>query len=182
MSFIGKNVIEFDEIPSTQKYAEKIVENNVENGTIIVAKYQTAGIGTHGRKWYTEDGKNITFTMILYPNCKIEKLSDFTLEVANAIVKAVEDLYNIKLDIKKPNDIICNEKKLGGILTQTKLLNEDVKYILIGIGLNTNQNIFDDEVKDIATSISNEFNIQIDNRKLINKICFYIEQVYNKMI
>lgn len=175
-------IINYDEIDSTQLEAKRLIENSEVNENIaIVAKNQTAGMGTHGRKWISRKNESITFTIILQPNCNLEKIENFTIKVAECIVQSFLDLYNIKLNIKEPNDIYFNEKKIGGILTESKVYNNIVKYILIGIGLNTVQVNFDSEIQDIASSIKNEFGIDVDNEEIIKKICENIEE-FCKMI
>lgn len=165
------NIIKYEKLESTQLEAKRLIEeNSALDGTIIVAKNQTNGIGTHGRKWFSEKGKNITCTIILKPNIEVKKIEGITLKIANIIVDTIYKIYNIKLDIKPPNDIVYNNKKIGGILTESKIYNNRVKYLFIGIGLNTNQIEFPKELKDIATSIKNEFNIEIYNEKLMVEI------------
>ena len=165
------NIIKYEELESTQLEAKKLAEkNSALDGTIIIAKNQTKGIGTHGRKWISEQGKNITFTIILEPNIEVQKIKGITLKIAEIIVDTIFEMYNIKLNIKQPNDIVYNNKKTGGILTESKIYNNIVKYLFIGIGLNTNQTDFQGEIKNIATSIKNEFNIEINNENLITKI------------
>ena len=78
-------------------------------------------------------------------------------------------LYGISLDIKFPNDIYCNGKKLGGILTETKVQDGMVRCLVIGIGINTNQTKFADEIKEIATSVRREFGFEVENRKVISE-------------
>ena len=140
--FIGKNLIYHECIDSTQLEAWRLIQNNVLNGSLIIADKQTGGIGTHGRKWHTDESGNVAFSIVLYPECNVEKLSNVTLDIAKIIVKTFENLYGIKLDIKHPNDIVFNYKKLGGILTETKLCGENVKNLVIGIGINLNQEVF----------------------------------------
>ena len=165
------NIINLKKVDSTQLEAKRMIENDsASNGTIIVAKNQTAGIGTHGRKWISKKNESITFSIILTPNCNLSKLENFTLDIAKCITDIIFEKYNIKLEIKEPNDIVYNGKKLGGILTESKVLELNVKYVIIGIGLNTNQLKFDDEIRDIATSIKKEFGINIDNSDLIYDI------------
>ncbi len=171
-------IINYEELDSTQLEAKRLVEkNSALDGTIIVAKNQINGIGTHGRKWISKKDESITFTMILMPNCAIEKLENFTLKIAECVVDVFYELYNIKLNIKKPNDIVFNGKKIGGILTESKVYQNIVKYIFIGIGLNTNQINFPEELQDIATSIKNEFNIDVDNNTIITKIAEKIKKM-----
>ena len=85
--------------------------------------------------------------------------------------------YDISLNIKIPNDIVFNGKKIGGILTESKIFHNTVEYLIIGIGIDTNQTEFVDELKEIATSIKNEFHIHIDNDKVIKEIAEYIENI-----
>lgn len=132
--------------------------------------------GTHGRKWYTSRKGNLAFSFFIEANCKIEKLEGITIEIAEVILDVFKRVYNINLKIKKPNDIVFNNKKIGGILTQTKLQGEKVKSIVIGIGINTNQEEMEEEIEKIATSIRKEFEIEIDNRKIICEFCNEFEK------
>lgn len=106
----------YEKIVSTHLYAKKIAEE--KENRIIIADEQTGGIGTKGRNWYTGKGKNIALTIILHPDCKIEKLEGLTVEIATKIKEAIYELYKYKLEIKKPNDLILNNKKICGILTE----------------------------------------------------------------
>ena len=130
--------------------------------------------GTHNRKWYTDEKDNIAFSFYIETNCNIEKLDGITVEIAKTILEVFKNLYNIVLEIKEPNDIVCNGRKIAGILT--------LKYLVIGIGINTNQQKFNEEISNIATSIKNEFNIEIDNEKVISEFCNLFENKIIKMI
>ena len=92
------------------------------------------------------------------------------------MVEVFNNLYNIELDIKYPNDIVYKNKKIGGILTETKIQEEKVKCIVIGIGINTNQENFIGELQNIATSIKLEFGIRIENNLVIEKFCELFEK------
>ena len=179
---IGKNIIFYEVIDSTQlEILRKIENNQIENGTIIIANKQTNGKGTHGRIWHTEN--NIAFSIYLNTNCSIEKLKGLTLKIAQILVGIFQDKYEIALDIKMPNDLIYNQKKVGGILTQTKIVGEIAKYIVIGIGINTNQQAFPKQIEGIATSIKDEFNLTVDNTEIIEEFCYYLEQeLYKKKV
>ena len=152
--------IHYKKIDSTQKE----VWRRIENVIIISADIQTDGIGTHVRAWYTTQKGNIAFSIGLEPNVPVTKIENLTIEIAEIILQVFENLYQIKLQIKHPNDIMINNQKVGGILTETKLQGEIVKQLVIGIGINTNN-------KEISTSIKKEFGITIDNTKVIDEIC-----------
>ena len=93
-----------------------------------------------------------------------------------------EKQYNIRIQIKEPNDIVFQNKKIGGILTETKCQGEIVKYLIVGIGINTNQSNFNKEIEEIATSIKNEFTSEVDNTKIIGEFCNLIETKIKKRI
>ena len=175
--FLGKVAIHYKEIDSTQLEMWRRIENNaIENGTIITADLQTNGIGTHGRTWYTDKKGNIAFSLFLKTECNIEKLEGITIEIATMIIEVFRQLYNIDLKIKYPNDIVYENKKIGGILTQTKIEGESVKYLVIGIGINTNNENLPKELTDIAFSIKKEFNITVDNEKVISNFLELFEK------
>ena len=159
-------------IDSTQKEIWRRVKNQIiENKTIIIADIQTAGIGTHGRVWHTDEENNIAFSVyfdLSKINCKVDKLDGLTVKIAENIVNVFYEFYGITLDIKYPNDIYCNGKKLGGILTETKVQDGLVRCIVIGIGINTNQVEFTNDIKDIATSIRHEFGIKVQMKQLMS--------------
>ena len=77
---------------------------------------------------------------------------------------------------------MCNDRKIAGILTQSKSIENTLKYLVIGIGINTNQQKFNEEISNIATSIKNEFNIEVDNEKVISEFCNLFENKIIKMI
>lgn len=180
---LGKNIVHYNKLDSTQKeILRQIEKNEIENGTIIIADIQTDGIGTHGRSWHTTEENNIAFSFVLYLDTKIENLKNLTIEIAEIFVKIFKDLYNIKIQIKDPNDLVIDDKKVGGILTQTKLQGDNVKNLVVGIGINTNQTKFPKEIKDIATSIKKKFSISIDNQKVIEEFCNIFEEKIIKML
>ncbi len=180
-SIIGKNIVFYETLESTQLKAKEI-KDEVENGTIIITNNQLAGIGTHDRKWFMGHGDNIAFTMILKPECNISKIKNITVIIAECMVRVLKHLYDVQVSIKMPNDLMCNGKKLGGILTQATTIQEEVKDILIGIGMNVNQKDFPFELKDIATSLKNEFNIEFNRIEIIAEFLSTFEQEYLKMI
>ena len=98
------------------------------------------------------------------------------------MVQAIKNIYNIQLQIKLPNDIIYNNKKIGGILTQSILNGKNVKYIMIGIGLNTIKENFTEDIENIATSIKKEFGIEVDRIKIITEFCNLFEKDFLKRL
>ena len=173
---LGQTCIEFSEINSTQKYIHsQINENNIKNGTVVIADVQTDAIGTHGRKWYTNKN-NIAFSLYMEINKNVKKLEGLTYKIAEILVHSPIQIHPFQGEIKEPNDLMYKGKKVGGILTETKLHNEEVKYLVIGIGINITKQKFQEEIKDIATSIEDEFNVQIDRTFIITEFCNRFEE------
>lgn len=175
---LGKEIVYYDVLDSTQKEAKrKIRTNDITNGTIIITNYQTEGIGTKGRSWYTNSNDNITLTIVLYPNCNISKLDGLTIKIAQAIKNAIKKLYGILLEIKVPNDLLLNGKKISGILTQSSTYKGNVKYLLIGIGFNVNQTKFEKEIKSLATSLKKEYGKEYNKEDIIIESIQELEKI-----
>ncbi len=181
-NILGRNCIYFKEIDSTQNEVWKMTQQNCAEGSLVMADMQTAGKGTHGRSWVTDEANNIAFSFVLMPNCNLKKLDGLTIKIAKIITEIFKKKYNIDLSIKEPNDVLLNGKKVGGILTETKVLHEKVKYLVVGIGINTNKENFEGELKNIATSIKNECNIKIDRDDFIACFCNKFEEVMEEVL
>ena len=177
--FIGQDFQIFQSIDSTQKYVKELdKENETKDGFLVFSDIQTAGIGTHSRKWYTGKGDNLAFTFVLYPECKIKNFERFTFMIAETMLETLQILYNIHLQIKIPNDIVYQGKKVGGILTESVSNGEIVKKIFIGIGLNVNQVKFPGNLSEIATSLKKEFGREFDREKIVRKFLELFEEKY----
>ncbi len=182
-SFICQKIIYYKELDSTQDEAKRIAKkNNIIDGTYIVTDIQTKGKGTHDRKWYGGEYENICGTFILTPNCHISKLKNITIVIAQCVIKAMKNLYGIELQIKYPNDVMCNSKKMVGILTESITNKEIVQYLFVGIGINVNQTIFGPEIQDIATSLKKEYNKDFCREDIIAEFFNIFEKEYIEMI
>lgn len=179
---LGNEYICYKQIDSTQKEVWRRIESKrIKNGMLIRAENQTSGIGTHGRTWISTEN-NITFSFYYELNCNVKKIDGLTIEIAEIILDILNNDYQIQLEIKLPNDIYYNGKKVGGILTESKIVGDNVKYIVVGIGINNSQLDFDDELKNIATSINKEFGIEINVSKFIGDFCNKFEKaICNRM-
>lgn len=171
-SLLGKEIIFLPKVDSTQSEIWRLIEKNkIASGTIVVADIQTAGKGTHGRTWYTDESGNIAFSMYIKTSCNVDALAGVTLAISMQIISVLQEKYGIRLDIKEPNDIMINDKKVGGILTEIKTIANEVKVLVIGIGINTTKMNFDGELKNIATSIKKEFDIAVVPEEFICEFC-----------
>lgn len=153
---LEERIIRFESIDSTHKY---IKENHefLKNGTIIIANNQTAGIGAKDHKWHTGNG-NIAMSILYKPTCKISELAGLTIEVAKAMQEVIKNLYDVALEIKEPNDLFLNGKKIGGILTEANTIGEKINFLIISLGFNVSEVDFPKELREIATSLKLELN------------------------
>ena len=180
-SFLCQNIIYYEELDSTQDEAKRQIKN-IPDGTYIVTDKQTKGKGTHDRKWHDNGYENICGSFVIKPNCNVKKITNITIVMAECIIEAIKNIYDIDLQIKYPNDIMCNSKKMVGILTESVTIQENVQYVIVGIGINVNQTIFDAEIENIATSLKKEYKKDFDREKIISEIFNVFEIKYKEMI
>lgn len=182
-NYLGKINTFYKTIDSTQAEIWRLIDNkNIQNGTLIMADIQTKGKGTHGRIWHTDESKNIAFSFFVETNCKSNLLDGITIEIADILIKIFKEKYNVNLKIKEPNDIFYSNKKIGGILTESKVNSGIVKFLVIGIGLNTNKTKFTEDIQNIATSLKKEFSIDVNNKEIIEEFCYEFEKILKRRI
>ena len=173
--FIGKNVLYFETIDSTNDYAKKI-GNELRDGSVIISEEQTKGKGRLGRVWESKAGEGIWMSIILKPNIIPNKAPFITLIAGASIVKAL-NILGVDAKIKWPNDITINNKKLSGILTELSAEIERVNYIVVGIGMNVKDTDFEEELKDKATSLYKE-NYNVSRVDIVKEILCQFEKLY----
>lgn len=179
----GRMLHLFDEVESTQLIAHNLVSQNTPHGTLVVAEAQTAGRGRMMREWDSAKKKGLWFTVIVRPDCLPHEAPQFTLIAAVAIVNAVKSLYPaLTPQIKWPNDILINGRKCTGILTEMIAETDRIRALLIGIGINVNQQQEDFPVSlhSIATSLQMALadvgeTGEVNRAELLAEILLYLE-------
>lgn len=151
---------------STQDLAKKIGERK-KPWTVILTDEQTGGRGKEKRGWHSPKG-GLYFSIIL-PKSKIEDLQTLTILAAFIVAKVIKENFNLEPFIKLPNDVWVQGKKIGGILTEN-VIGKEVKFSVMGIGLNTNIEKFPENLENIATSLKIELGKEIDNEKILKEI------------
>ena len=134
-NYIGKRIYYLEETDSTQNFALQIAQNKKENGTIIIAQKQTHGKGRLNRKWISPKG-GIWFSIILQPNFTIEESVLLPIVTAIALSTAIQKSLKIKTNVKWPNDITLNRKKVAGIIIDASFQSNYIENIIIGVGIN----------------------------------------------
>lgn len=169
----------FKSLTSTQDKARDFAKKGLSD-IAVVADNQTKGRGRFGRKWHSDNG-GLWISILLKPN-NMKNLQYLTFAAAIAVFKSIIELTGIKTSIKWPNDLLYKGKKLCGILTEGVFGKES--YVIVGIGLNVNQNTFPDKIKNTATSLKiinkNTLDIERLARKLNEEFFNLYENYYNK--
>lgn len=176
--YFGKNVHYEKSVSSTQELAHRIASEGGEEGTIIVAEEQVAGKGRLGRQWYSPIGTGIWMSMILKPKIPPQQAPQLTLLTAVAVIRGIHAITGLNCDIKWPNDILLNGKKLVGILTEMQADLDQIQSVIIGIGINVNQISFPEEIKETATSLRIEKGKEINRASIIKSILENFEELY----
>lgn len=149
--------IYYEEIDSTNNEIKRLIEKGISEGTVVSAGTQTAGRGRSGHNWISPKGVSVATSMVLFPKeVMIEHVPRLTLLGAVAVSQAVENLYGLKTEIKWPNDILVQKKKICGILTEMDAKDNQVNYVVVGIGVNVHQKDFASEISHMATSLDLE--------------------------
>jgi BirA family biotin operon repressor/biotin-[acetyl-CoA-carboxylase] ligase len=180
--FIGKVLLHFDALDSTNSYATNLLaKSDPIDGTVISAAFQTTGRGQIGSNWESESGKNLLLSIILYPTF-LNVRRPFILN--QAIALGVHDFLSGQTEqavwIKWPNDIHIKDKKVAGILIQNTLSGSSVQHTIVGLGINILQNEFPDHLPK-ATSLSIETGKQPEPSSLYEPLFRAVEVWYLRL-
>lgn len=173
-SLIGRNIIYFENVDSTNNIAKK---NSYENGTLIIAETQTKGKGRMGREWISEKNSGIYMSFVLIPKIPAERINILTLIAGLSVCEVLNEMYPVSFEIKWPNDIVTEGKKVCGILTEGVISQTESKAI-VGIGINVNNKYFPDDLKEKATSLYLLTGRIFERENIIRKISDTFEKNY----
>jgi BirA family transcriptional regulator, biotin operon repressor / biotin---[acetyl-CoA-carboxylase] ligase len=182
-SFIGRSIVHFDSIDSTNSKAKQLADSAEADGTIIISEEQTNGRGRLGRSWVSPKHKGIWMSIILKPDLNPMEAVKLTQIAAASLVLASSEL-GVKTFVKWPNDIVMNHKKVCGILTEMSAELTRINYVIVGIGINVNidEVDFPEDIKPIATSLKVETKALVNRKELVGKILNNFESLYLKFI
>ena len=175
--FIGKKIVYFEKIDSTNIYAKKLVKEGVSEGCVVVAGMQEKGRGRKDRIWSSPEG-GLWFSVILYPRIPPQNAMIITMAVSVSVVEAIIKHTNLKPVIKWPNDVLVNGKKICGILTELDAEMDWINYAVIGIGINVNNSI-NKELLDFATSLKIETKKNCSKVELLTDILNNFDKNYS---
>jgi BirA family biotin operon repressor/biotin-[acetyl-CoA-carboxylase] ligase len=172
-SLFGKNIFYFEETESTNVRAMELAKEGAPEGTVVITDFQTSGKGRLNRDWLSPKSKNMLVSLLLRPELEVESVQKITLTTAAVLIESIKGfLKNRKIEfpqmeVKWPNDILVNKKKLAGILAESRLQEKNIEALVLGIGLNLNMDEPDlpRELMGKATSvfIESKHHIQIED-------------------
>ena len=184
-TYIGKKIFYFPELESTNIIAKdkaSQITKEIDEGTIIIAEKQSAGKGRLGREWFSPVG-GIWLSIILYPQLPPSYIPRITLMTAVAVVKAIRMCTQIKSQIKWPNDILINEKKVCGILTEMSAELDMINWVVVGIGINANIDLrdFPEDIQANTISLKETSGKEVLRVKLTQTFLQEFEKYYDKL-
>ena len=173
--FVGQYIIELSSVDSTNNYLIDLSQNiSLLEGTVIVAKEQTAGKGQRNNRWSSEAGKSLCISILLKPKLDVSQQFLFNKFIALSLCQALIN-YSLKTKIKWPNDILIDSKKVAGILVENSIRGSKIEKSIVGIGVNINNNI---SQLPSATSLADCLNTIPTVSELLELICKNIEKNY----
>lgn len=176
--WLGQEFRYFAAMPSTNTYVKELDAEEVMQGTVVLTDNQLRGRAQYNRKWESQPGQNLTFSMVFKPQ-NTEGFHVLTMACALALIEQLKDIeQETSARIKWPNDILLNNKKVAGLLTEAVYLGNAFDRLIIGIGLNVNQQIYPDQLAGKATSIRLETNRKISREDLLSCLLNRIEYKY----
>ena len=179
--WLGHHIIHKETVSSTQKLAHIAALEGAEHGTIIIADEQIGGKGRSDRSFHSKKDEGIWMSIVLRPDILPYEAPQLTLLTATILAQVIDQYEDIQPQIKWPNDILINGKKIAGILTEMQAEQDKVLYVVIGVGINVNQKIesFPEEIQSKVTSLGIEKNGNVDMIKLIQNIIESFEEKFD---
>lgn len=178
----GRPVVYASETDSTNIQAKALGEKGASHGTLFVADRQTAGKGRRGRSWESPSGTSIYMTVLLRPGFLPSRAPMLTLVMALSVAEGITGETGLLAQIKWPNDIVVNRKKVCGILTEMSAEVDYINYVVTGAGINVNTECFPKEIAGTATSLYIEGGARVRRAKLAARIMERYEENYETFL
>lgn len=165
---------------STQNDAAVWALEGAEDGAVIIAEEQTGGRGRQGKSFHSPAGKGIWMSLILRPQIPLQFTPQLTLLSAVALCRAMKRMSEVDLGIKWPNDILYEDKKVCGILTESSAEDERLVHVIAGVGISVNleEHDYPEELRSKVTSLKIASGKEIDRASLVAECLFELEQLY----
>lgn len=175
---IGRNFIYCDEVNSTNSELLSNKQLYKKSGTVLLAEKQLKGKGRKDRNWQSAKGLDLTFSILLNRDIVAElNINHLNLAASLSVALATENLYQLRTELKWPNDVLIDGKKVSGILIETTVKGSKIERVVIGIGINLNQLVFQGEYNFPPTSLKLETGVNIDREMFLAEILNIFEEL-----
>jgi BirA family transcriptional regulator, biotin operon repressor / biotin---[acetyl-CoA-carboxylase] ligase len=181
-SLFGKRIYHFFKVDSTNRVALDLGHSGEEEGAVVLAEEQTTGRGRAGHSWHSERASGIYVTVLLRPKLSPVQAPLLTMMAGLAAHAAIQAQTGTAVDLKWPNDLLLDGKKIGGILTEMHAEPSAIKFVIVGIGLNVNQEKFPSELSTIATSLRVQTGRTHSRLELLVRLLREFESGYNRFL
>ena len=181
-SLFGKRIHHFFKVDSTNRVALELAHAGEPEGAVVLAEEQTAGRGRAGRTWHSERAVGIYVTLVLRPKLAPVQAPLLTMMAGLSAYTAIQTHSGLVVDLKWPNDLLIRGKKTGGILTEMHAEPGQVRFVIVGIGLNVNQEKFPGELGSVATSLRIESGRPQSRLELLVRLLREFENDYNRFL
>ncbi|MCK4666388.1 biotin--[acetyl-CoA-carboxylase] ligase [Candidatus Dependentiae bacterium] len=177
---IGKKILPFFDVISTNDIALMLAIQGEKEGTVVISERQRKGRGKGGSVWFSPSDAGLWLSVIFRPKFHMTGVEKFTLLSAAVIVETVKELFNLDAWIKWPNDVMINDKKFCGILSEGKITSGTIDFIVSGIGINVNINKdeFPLDLQESSTSLNLELNQKVNRNDLFSAIMLNLDRKY----
>jgi BirA family biotin operon repressor/biotin-[acetyl-CoA-carboxylase] ligase len=179
---MGRRVFSYRQIRSTNETAMNMARGGASEGSLVVAEEQTAGRGRLRRSWHSPPGVGLWASLVLRPRMPSTHVFQLAICGALAVAETVCAAVHLPVKVKWPNDVLVNGKKLAGILTETQLTGGKVLFVIVGMGINVNQDgqDFPRALRNKATSLKMELKRPVSRIPLLQDVLMHFEQIYHR--
>ncbi len=178
-SLIGRNIYYYQTLDSTNSLAKRLAQEGATEGSLIIAEEQSGGRGRHGRRWISPKGASILASIILRPNILPHQVTQLAILGAVSVADSITQVTGMKAELRWPNEVLLNNKRVAGILTEFGAELDEVNFVILGIGINVNFALTEfPEVADEATSLSTETGGRVSRVELLQILLEQIENNY----
>ncbi len=173
---LGRDIVYFEEIPSTMSAAMDLAMTDSPEGTLVIAETQSKGKGRLGRSWVSPKGQGLYFSLILRPKLSVRDVPLMTLMSAVAVSQTIREMTPLDAKIKWPNDILVSGRKLSGILMEMNADMDGIKFVILGIGLNVNTPL--KQLPPNAASLKSETHKVYNRAEVLQRLLLNLETWY----
>lgn len=175
-----REIMMFDRVDSTNRIALEMASQGLPGGIVILAEAQEKGKGRLGREWFSPEGMNLYFSLLLRPYQPARDFPLYSLATSVALIEAIQRTTGLAVQIKWPNDVVLEDKKLAGILLESEVRGEQSPPLVVGVGVNVNIGLtdFPPELQRSATSLRIALGRPVDRADLLIELFNQLVEQY----